>query len=123
MIERKRISQVYLLFLFVSCLIISTPVYANDAQVAVEDVRIEKTFPDTWGVVGKIRNLGRHPIRGYVKIKFLDSRGDILRSNLAPVNDKDPLRPGQAGPFDYYTNRRNFDGVESFDIIFIELSR
>jgi len=61
---RKGIFRVYLVFLFVSCLTAPTHIFAKDAQVAVEDVSIEKAYTNTWGVVGKIRNLGRRPIRG-----------------------------------------------------------
>jgi len=90
------------------------------SEVSVEGVYVDKTsFPTTaWGIKGRIRNLENHPIKGYVKIKLLDAQGDIVASYAAPVNEGDPLDPGQAGPFEYWAPPNDLRGVERYQIIF-----
>lgn len=122
----KMILRIIIKVWFLVCLIITINgcdqalQVAKVPQVAVEDLRIDKIASNAWGLVGKIRNLEKRPIKGYVKIKFLDSKGDILHSYKAFVNDNDPLQPGQAGPFKYYTKPEDFNGVKNFNVIFVE---
>ena len=49
----------------------------------------------------------------------VDSNGDIVKTYSAFVNGGDPLKPGQAGPFEYWTNPDDFDGVVDFQVIFV----
>ena len=92
--------------------------YAGD--VKVEDIQAEKV-PGACRVFGKIRNLENHAIKGYVKIKFLDGNGDILKTASTYVNDRDPIEPGQAGPFEYYTEPGDCDGAVSFQVLFRDM--
>jgi len=87
---------------------------------SVEDVRIDKAYSNSWGVRGLIRNNGTTDIKGHVKVKFLNSRGDVIHTYLASVNDNDPLRSGQAGNFKYFTNPSDFDGIVDFQVILVE---
>jgi len=104
-------------------------VLANASEVRVENVSIDNTTyynkyegrALTWGVRGMGRNMENHPIKGYVKMKFLTSGGDIVKSVSAYVNDGDPINPGQAGSFEYWTNREDFDGVRDFQVIFRDM--
>lgn len=88
------------------------------AEYKVENVRIAKDYSNAWGVKGMIRNKTSTNIKGDVKIKFINSKGDILHTARAFVNDGDSFRPGQAAPFEYYTNPSDFIDVVNFDIDF-----
>ena len=105
-------------FVFVLISFFMVPLSAAK-KVEVEGVRINKKSSTGWAVIGKIRNLENSPIKGYVKIKFLDSNGDIVKTYTAFVNGGDPLKPGQAGPFEYWTDPDDFDGVVDFQVIFV----
>ena len=59
-----------------------------------------------------------HPIKGYVKIKFLNARGDIVKTVNAYVNSLDPFNPGQAAPFEYWDDPSEFEGITDFQVIF-----
>ncbi len=67
-----------------------------------------------------IRNETSSKIKGYAKIKFLNSKGDITHTTKCFVNDRAYLNPGQAGVFEYFTLPKNFEGVIDFDVEFIE---
>lgn len=97
-------------------ILISNPVLASN--VKIEGVRTVQEYSDGWCVRGMVRNLENHPIKGYVKIKFLNSIGDVVRSHLSSVNDGDHIAPGQAASFEYYTSPKEFNGVVDFQIIF-----
>jgi len=103
---------VFLLIVF----LFSQRSYASD--VRAENVRIVKEHSNAWAVKGMVRNLENHSIKGYVKIKFLNSQGDILKTANAYVNDGDPLSPGQAGAFEYWTGPKDFQGVVNFQVIY-----
>ena len=98
------------------------PVSQSGSEIVkVEGVRINKTkFSDLWGVIGKIRNLSNSPIKGSVTIKFLGSNGDIVKTDSRTVNNGDPIKPGQAAPFESWEDRKDFNGVVDFQIIFKE---
>jgi len=112
--------------LFTSCLG-STSNENSDSRIqsvpkiySVENVRIVKEHSNAWAVKGVVRNDSNRSIKGAVKIKFLNSRGDIVYSTKAYVNDGDPLQPGQAGAFEYYKDPETFNGVNNFDVEFYE---
>ena len=100
-------------------LLISNPAFASN--VKIENVKIGQSNPVAWCVSGMVRNLENHPIKGYVKIKFLNSRGDIARSYSAFVNDNDPIAPGQAASFEYFGSPEEFEGVVDFQVIFKDM--
>ncbi|MFC1567465.1 hypothetical protein ACFL3R_01340 [Thermodesulfobacteriota bacterium] len=90
-------------------------------NVEAENVRIVKEHSNAWAVKGMVRNLENHSIKGYVKIKFLNSQGDVLKTAKTYVNDRDPLSPGQAGSFEYWASPSDFQGVVNFQIIFKDM--
>ena len=106
----KRILISFFLVLFFSC-----SVFAS--SVRVESVNLYK-YGSAWAVKGQIRNLENHPIKGYAKIKFLNSRGDIVASHSARVNDLDPIKSGQSASFEYYDIPSEFEDVVNFQVIF-----
>ena len=65
-----------------------------------------------------IRNNSSSDIKGAVKIKFLNSKGDAVHNARAKLNDGDPIKPGQAGSFEYFAKPENFDDVTDFNIEF-----
>ena len=86
----------------------------------VENVKIKEDSKFAWAVVGMIRNKSSSDIKGYVKIKFLNSTGDIVYTTKARVNDGDSFGPGRAASFDYFTEPKNFEGVTDFEVDFVE---
>lgn len=92
----------------------------TSSKTKVENVKIKKDNKFAWAVVGMIRNESSSEIKGYVKIKFLNSSGDIVNTTMTRVNDGDSFEPGQAASFDYYTEPDNFDDVTDFDVHFVE---
>ena len=90
------------------------------SEVSVEGLTLKKEHSNAWAIAGKVRNLESSPIKGYVKIKFLDSKGDITKTVKAYVNDMDPIGPGQAGPFEYWTSPSDFSGVSNYQVIFVD---
>ena len=89
-------------------------------KVSVENVRISKDYSNAWGVKGSIRNNTTRSIKGAVKIKFLNSRGDIVHSSRAYVNGGDFFSPGQSAVFEYFVSPQTFYDVVDFDIEFYE---
>ncbi|ARV15170.1 hypothetical protein [Polaribacter sp. SA4-12] len=89
-------------------------------KVSVENVRINKGNKFAWSVEGMIRNETSSNIKGYVKIKFLNSSGDIVYTTKAKVNDGDSFSSGQSANFDYFTEPKKFEGVTKFGVEFIE---
>ena len=92
----------------------------SNLNVSVENVRIDKSISNAWGVIGQIRNNTSMPIKGAVKIKFINSKGDIVYSGRAFVNDGDYFKPGQAANFKYFVEPEKFNDVVDFKIIFYE---
>ena len=88
--------------------------------VTCENIKINKESKYAWSVKGMVRNITSFPIKGYVKIKFLNSNNDIVYTTKTSVNDGDSFSTGQAASFEYYTEPENFDGVINFDVEFIE---
>lgn len=86
----------------------------------VENVKMIKEYPNAWTVKGFIRNNDSQSIKGWVKIKFINSNGDIVHSFNAYVNDGDPIDPGQAGSFSYTTDPSDFNGIVEYRVIFNE---
>ena len=90
------------------------------SKVEVENIQIKKEYSNAWAVTGLVRNISSTDIKGAVKVKFLNSNGDVVHNNAAFVNDGDPIRPGQAGNFEYYADPDKFDDVTNFDVLFYE---
>jgi len=93
---------------------------STSTKTKVENIQIKKEHSNAWAVIGMIRNESSADIKGAVKIKFLNSKGDIVHNTRAKVNDGDPIKPGQAGNFKYFTDPDKFDDVTNFDIKFYE---
>ena len=90
------------------------------SEVSIEGLNLKKELSNAWAIAGKVRNMESSSIKGYVKIKFLDSEGDITKTVKAYVNDMDPIEPGQAGPFEYWTSPSDFSGVSNYQVIFVD---
>ena len=90
------------------------------SEVRIEDVRVDKKIRNAWAVKGKVKNRESHSIKGYVKIKFLNWRGDVMKSVTTTVNGGDLIKPQQAAPFEYYAEPEEFEGATKFDVIFID---
>ncbi|WP_421898024.1 hypothetical protein [Marinoscillum sp.] len=92
----------------------------SQPKTKIEDIKIVKEHSNAWAVRGMVRNISSSSIKGAVKIKFLNSNGDILHSHQAYVNDGDPLNPNQAGAFEYFDDPEEFTNVVDFDVEFYE---
>ncbi len=55
-----------------------------------------------------------------MKIKFINSKGDIVHSNRANVNSGDYFSSGQAANFEYFVSSEKFKDVVDFQIEFYE---
>ena len=115
MIAQSKLVPVLICFGLVVAL--ASMVYAS--EVSVEGVTMENQF-GVWVVVGKVRNLEKHPIRGFVRIKFLDANSNIVKSVNAFVTSRDSLAPGQAASFELWTNFRGPAGKLDFEIDFVD---
>ena len=92
------------------------------AEVEIGELNVDQTSnPSFWAIEGSVRNLESHPIKGYVKIKFLNTSGFIVKSVSAAVNDAQPIEPSAMGAFVYRTFRSYFRGVADFDVVFVEV--
>ncbi len=89
-------------------------------NVSVENVRISKDNNNAWAVKGSIRNNTKHLMKGAVKTKFIDSKGDIVYSCNAYVNGGDSFSPGQSANFEYYREPEIFNDVVNFHVEFYE---
>jgi hypothetical protein len=89
--------------------------------VEITDVRIHKDYTKSWAVKGMVKNISNKNISGYVKIKFIDSSGNIKGSYSAFVNDRDSFNPNQSAYFEYYTDADDFNGIIDFNVTFYEL--
>ena len=98
---------------------------ANDcyaAEVEIGGFNVDQTSnPSFWAIEGSVRNLEGHPIKGYVKIKFLNTNGHIVKSVNAAVNDAQPVAPNAVGAFVYRTFSSYFRGVDDFNVVFVEV--
>ncbi|WP_188407196.1 hypothetical protein [Psychroflexus salis] len=121
-INHKKIILVLTLTLLISCGFESSD-KSNDystTKTKVENLKLNKENKYGWAVVGMIRNESSSSIKGFVKIKFLNSNKDIVYSTMARVNDGDYFGPGQAASFDYHAAPSKFDGVTEFLVEFVE---
>jgi len=100
----------------------------------VENVRVEKTYPNAWGVCGLVRNLKDHSVKGYVKIHFLDSSGKTYFTTSAYVKDPnhagllfyiqpDWIEPGEVGAFEYWNDPKAFRGLSDSELVLGNLSK
>ena len=117
MIAQSKLVPVLLCFGLVAAL--TSIVYAS--EVSVEGVTMESRF-GVWVVVGKVRNLEKHPIKGFVRIKFVDANKNIVKSVNAFITSRDSLAPGQAAPFEIWTNFRGSAAELDFEIDFVDWS-
>lgn len=110
----------FFLILAIASLENNSSTSTSSVNVSVEDVKIVKEHSNAWAVKGKIRNNTTRPIKGAVKIKFINSKGDIVHNNRAFVNGGDSFDPGQAANFEYFTDPKTFDDVIDFKVEFYE---
>jgi hypothetical protein len=116
----KRRHPIIILLFMLAVSFAATGSYA--AEVEMGDLSVDQTTnPSFWAIEGWVRNLEAHPIKGYVKIKFLNSNGSIVKSVAAAVNDAQPIEPSEVGAFVYQTFSSYFRGVADFDVVFVEV--
>jgi hypothetical protein len=99
----------------------SSSSYVSNKIVKISDVEIHKDYTKSWAVKGMVKNISNKDLSGYVKIKFIDSNGNIKGSNMAKVNDGDSFSPNQSAYFEYYTRSSNFYDIVDFNVTFFEL--
>ena len=114
---KAQIKLVPVLLCFGLVATLTSKLYAS--EVSIEGATMESRF-GLWVVVGKVRNLERHPIRGFVRIKFIDANRNIVKSVNAFVTSSDSLAPGQAAPFEIWTNFRGSADEMDFEIDFVD---
>jgi hypothetical protein len=117
----KRSHPVITILLFMLALSIAAhESYA--AEVEIEGLNVDQTSNSSfWAIEGSVRNLETHPIKGYVKIKFLNTKGHIVKSVAAAVNDSQPLGASEAGAFLYRTFSSHFRDIVDFKVVFVEV--
>lgn len=108
---------VLLLLCFGLVAALTSMVYAS--EVSIEGATMKDQL-GVWVVEGKVRNLEKHPIRGFVRIKFLDANGNIVKLANAFVTSRDSIAPGQAASFELWTNFTGSTGKLDFEIDFVE---
>jgi hypothetical protein len=92
------------------------------ADVEIKNVSVDQTFDSSlWAIKGTVRNLESRPIKGYVKIKFLNANGQIFKSAATAVNDATPLDPNQIGNFLYPAFKSYFTRAVNFQVNFVEV--
>ena len=117
MIAQSKLVPVLLCFGLVA--VLTSIVYAS--EVSVEGATMKNEF-GVWVIEGRIRNLEKHPIRGFVRIKFLDVKGNIVKSVNAFITSRESLAPGQAASFELWTNFPRSAGKLDFEIDFVDSS-
>jgi hypothetical protein len=116
----KRRHPIIILLFILAVSFAATDSYA--AEVEIGGLNVDQTTnPSFWAIEGSVRNLEANPIKGYVKIKFLNSNGSIVKSVSAAVNDAQPVEPGEVGAFIYQTFSSYFRGVVDFNVVFVEV--
>ena len=68
---------------------------ASTLKTKVENVKIKKEHSNAWAVTGMIRNESSVNIKGAVKIKFLNSKGDVVHNNRAKLMEVTQLIQGR----------------------------
>ncbi len=92
------------------------------AEVEIGALNLDQTSnPSFWAIEGSVRNLESHPIKGYVKIKFLNKEGQIVKAVATAVNDGQPISPSGSGAFVYRAFSSHFTGVAGFKVVFVEV--
>ncbi len=89
-------------------------------NVTVEDIKVDKQLKDSWTISGKIKNISDKAVKGIVKIKFINSKGDIVHKHKAMVNDGDSIVPGNTANFKYSAKAKKFDDVVDYKVEFYE---
>ena len=92
------------------------------AEVEIDHINVNQPSDSSlWAIKGIVRNLENHPIKGYVKIKFLNVRGHVFKAAATGVNDSKPVGPGESGGFEYRAFKRYFGRAADFQVIFVEV--
>jgi hypothetical protein len=117
----KRSHHVFSILLFMLALSFAAQ-ESYAAEVEIEGLSVDQTSNSSfWAIEGSVRNLETHPIKGYVKIKFLNTKGHIVKSVAAAVNDSQPLGPSEVGAFLYRTFTNHFRDIVDFKVLFVEV--
>jgi hypothetical protein len=121
-IKVTRIISLLIVTLVLMLLIPYAAIESCAAEVEIKNIYVDQTFDTSlWAIKGTVRNLASRPIKGYVKIKFLNGRGQIFKAAATEVNDSKPLEPDQIGKFRYPAFKRYFRPAVDFQVIFVEV--
>ena len=92
------------------------------AEVEIEGLNVDQISNSSfWAIEGSVRNLETHSIKGYVNIKFLNTKGHIVKSVAAAVNNCQPLGPSEVGAFLYRTFSSHFRDIVDLKVVFVEV--
>jgi hypothetical protein len=116
----KRRHPIIILLFMLALVFAANHSYAAEVEIGGFNVD-QTTNPSFWAIEGWVRNLETHPIKGYVKIRFLNGNGSIVKSVAAAVNDAQPIEPSAVGAFLYRTFNSYFGGVADFEVVFVEV--
>jgi hypothetical protein len=117
-------NRTYLIItLFLFTLAISFAAFESyAADVEIKNINVDQTFDTSlWAIKGTVRNLESRPIKGYVKIKFLNAKGQIFKAAATAVNNANPLDPDQTGNFQYPAFKSYFRRAVNFQVNFVEV--
>jgi hypothetical protein len=117
----KRSYLIITLFLFTLAISFAA-IESYAADVEIKNISVDQTFDTSlWAIKGTVRNMESRPIKGYVKIKFLNAKGQIFKAAATAVNDTNPLDPDQIGKFLYPAFKSYFRRAVNFQVNFVEV--
>ncbi|MFI8377312.1 hypothetical protein [Leeuwenhoekiella sp. NPDC079379] len=115
----KLILILFIPFLFNSC--VDAPKRLNKKMVVdISPITVVKDSKFLWSINGSVRNIANKEIKGYIKVKYLNSENDIIGDAKAHINQGDYFRSGQSVLFKINKDPKELESVEYFDVQFIE---
>jgi hypothetical protein len=116
----KRSRPVITVLLFMPALSFAA-IESYAAEFEIKNIYVDQTLDTSlWAIKGTAHNLESRPIKGYVKIKFLNAKGQIFKAAAAAVNDSKPLEPDQIGKFRSPAFKTYFRRAVDFQVNFVE---
>jgi hypothetical protein len=113
------------LLIFLAILLLSCFTGNNDSTkensncVTKEFTNVDKSNKYAFTLNGTVYNNCGKDVNGYVKIKFIDSNGDIRHTAKARVNDGDYFSDRQSAPYHYSAKPIEFIDINTFEVVFI----
>ncbi len=88
-------------------------------SIKVQNVNFEQTENDTWIMQGTVINTGQQAIQGDIKIKLLGTQERELSTFSTPVNESQPIQPGDSARFKYEGPNEEFAGAKNYQFTFV----